>query len=140
MSATFLPSASNRSRLCWLHRQTTTLKSLYREKSTYANCKLELEWWPLKEGGAVIIAARRQPVWPALLDVHAVDDFVVSRDLAHGRAAVPQEDGTKPLSKERSHRKTNQPILGKVDETGQRSCRCSGGEWVLGAQLQPTHL
>lgn len=80
MSATFLPSASNRSRLCWLHRQTTTLKSLYREKSTYANCKLELEWWPLKEGGAVIIAARRQPVWPALLDVHAVDDFVVSRD------------------------------------------------------------
>lgn len=80
-----------------------------REKSTYANGKLEFEWWPLKEGGTVIVTARHQPVWPGLLDVHAVDDFVVSRDLAHRRATVPQEDGSKPLSNERSHRKNNQP-------------------------------
>lgn len=73
--------------------------------STYANCKLELERWPLKERGTVIVTACGQPVRSALLDVHAVDDFVVSRDLAHGRATVPQEDGSKPLSEERSHKK-----------------------------------
>lgn len=62
-----------------------------------ANFKLELESWPLKECGAVIIAAHHQLVWPALLDVHTVDDLVVSRDLTHGRATVPQKDGSKLL-------------------------------------------
>ena len=76
---------------CWFCVQATP-----RGKSTYADCELELERWPLKERGTVIVTARCQPVRSALLDVHAVDDFVVSRDLAHGRATVPQEDGSKP--------------------------------------------
>ena len=71
-----------------------------RAKPTYSNCELELERWPLKERGAVVVAASRQAVWPALLDVHAVDDFVVPCDLAHRGAAVPQEDGAEP-SRER---------------------------------------
>lgn len=61
------------------------------------NCKLELKRWPLKECGAVNIAARHQPVWPAPLDVHTVDDLVVSRDLALERATVPQKDSSKLL-------------------------------------------
>ena len=60
-----------------------------RGQSTYADCKLELEWWPLKERGTVIITARGQPIRSALLDVHAIDDLVVSCDLAHRRATVP---------------------------------------------------
>lgn len=67
-----------------------------KETCTYTNCKLELERGSLKEGGTVVVTPCCQPVWPALLDVHAVDDFVVSCDLAHGRATVPQEDGSKP--------------------------------------------
>lgn len=51
-----------------------------------------------KECSAVIIASCGQPVWPALLDVHTVDDFVVSCDLTHRRAAIPQEDCSKLLS------------------------------------------
>lgn len=84
-----------------------------REKSTYANCELELEWWPFKERGAVIVTASHQPVWPALLDVHAVNDFVVSRDLSHRRATVPQEDSSKPLPNERDHRRKISPGEGQ---------------------------
>lgn len=34
-----------------------------------ANCKLDLEMWPLKECVTVIVAAGHQLIWPALLDV-----------------------------------------------------------------------
>lgn len=94
-----------------------------RRKSTYANGKLELERRPLKERGAVIIAACHQSVRPALLDVHTVDDFVVSRDLAYRRATVPQEDGSEPLPNERRHRK-KESVPDRRTRHGQWSGQC----------------
>lgn len=67
--------------------------------TTHAHGELELEGRPLEEGGAVVIAAGDQAVWPSLLDVHAVDDLVVASDLAHRGASVPQEDCTEPAIK-----------------------------------------
>lgn len=98
---------------CWFHVQ-----AIPRGTSTYANCELELEWWPLKECGTVIVTARGQPVGSALLDVHTVDDFVVSRDLTHGRATVPQEDSSKPSPRE-SQEENNQP-WGRLKRCGQQ--------------------
>lgn len=77
----------NRLSLCQPHIQTINFTQ--KVKFTYANCELELEWGSLKECSAVIIASCGQPVWPALLDVHTVDDFVVSCDLTHRRATIP---------------------------------------------------
>lgn len=76
-------------------------------KSTYAKCKLELERWPLKERSAVVVAPRGQPVRPGLFDVHAVYDFVVSCDLAHGGATVPEEDGAKSSPDKESKKKVS---------------------------------
>lgn len=101
-----------------------------RAKPTYSNCELELERWPLKERGAVVVAASRQAVWPALLDVHAVDDFVVPRDLAHRGAAVPQEDGAEP-SRERGVREETSvprgPETGSCGAGAQRAAARDGG-------------
>lgn len=107
-------------------RQTSKLTppALRWPVATYADGELELEWGPLKERRAVIIASCRQPVWPGLLDVHAVDDFVVSSDLTHGRAAVPQEDSPKPLPSERSQ--GNRVSVRRQRNTDKELCRRLG--------------